>query len=114
MSTQPDHQSTKPAFTYGPWEVHYGHDVTGYPCYFIHGVSGEEKRNGDRLEANARLIATAPELYVRLANLIEIVDRAGLLNLSNGVQLGQTSWYAKASDRLDAARAAIAKAEGGR
>jgi hypothetical protein len=39
-----------------------------------------------------------------LAGLVSIIDKAGLLNLSNGVQLGATSWYVKASDAMDYAR----------
>jgi len=48
------------------------------------------------------------KLREALESLVEIIDKAGLLNLSNGVQLGQTSWYVKASDRLEFARAALA------
>jgi hypothetical protein len=62
--------------------------------------------------ANAQLIAAAPDTLAALVELVWVIDRAGLLNLSNGVQLGQTSWYVKASDRLEAARTAIAKTEG--
>ena len=47
-----------------------------------------------------------------LQDLVEIIDRAGLINLSNGVQLGQTVWFVKASDRLDHARAVIAASGG--
>ena len=54
--------------------------------------------------------AAAPNMLEALRGLVEIIDAAGLLNLSNGVQLGQTSWYVKASDHMEAARAAIAKA----
>ena len=50
------------------------------------------------------------ELHATLRGIVEIVDAAGLLNLSNGVQLGQTSWYVKAVDRFDRARAALSKA----
>lgn len=46
-----------------------------------------------------------------LKSLVEIIDKAGLSNLTNGVQLGQTSWYVKASARLEDARAAIADLE---
>lgn len=45
-----------------------------------------------------------------LSDLVEIIDKAGLLNLSNGVQLGATSWYCKASERLEYARAVLADA----
>lgn len=45
--------------------------------------------------------------------MIEIIDNAGLLNLSNGVQLGATSWYVKAHDQTEAVRAALAALGGG-
>jgi hypothetical protein len=54
--------------------------------------------------ANATLIAAAPELRHALREAVQIIDAAGLINLSNGVQLGQTSWFVKASDRFDYAR----------
>lgn len=63
-----------------------------------------------RLAAEARATALAAEverLGAALTGLVEIIDAAGLFNLSNGVQLGQTSWYVKASDRLDVAHAAL-------
>lgn len=44
----------------------------------------------------------------KLKCLVNIIDAAGLLNLSRGVELGNTSWYIKASDALTCARAAIA------
>jgi hypothetical protein len=62
--------------------------------------------------ANARLIAAAPELLDALRETWRVLDAAGLLNLRNGVQLGQTSWYIKASDAKASSEAAIAKAEG--
>lgn len=51
------------------------------------------------------------ELLPALKGLLGVIDAAGLLNLSNGVQLGQTSWYVKASAQLEWARDVIAKAE---
>jgi len=41
---------------------------------------------------------------------VDIVDAAGLINLSNGVQLGATSWFVKASERLEWLRRTIARA----
>lgn len=46
-----------------------------------------------------------------LQSLVDIIDAAGLLNLSNGVQLGATSWYVKASDRLEYAKSLLAHPE---
>lgn len=75
------------------------------------GVSdGDWSAHYVEVEANARLVAASPELFARLERLIAVIDMAGLLNLSNGVQLGQTSWYVKASDALEAARTAITQA----
>jgi hypothetical protein len=76
------------------------------------GDSGARYFAGGTQEANARLIAAAPNLLEALEELTEIIDKAGLLNLSNGVQLGPTAWYVKATERMDYARAAIAKAKG--
>lgn len=47
------------------------------------------------------------ELSDALKGLISVIDAAGLDHLSNGVQLGRTVWYVKASDALNAAKRAI-------
>ena len=39
---------------------------------------------------------------------VEIIDKAGLLHLSNGVQLGQTVWYVKATECFDRLRRQLA------
>jgi FtsZ-binding cell division protein ZapB len=59
------------------------------------------QREADKLAMENKMLRDA------LESLVEIIDKAGLSNLSNGVQLGQTSWYVKASDRLDTARTAL-------
>ena len=46
----------------GPLTVRVGHDVTGYPVFYVCGLSGEQKHDGERLEAMAKLFAAAPEL----------------------------------------------------
>ena len=43
--------------------------------------------------------------------VLRVIDAAGLINLSNGVQLGPTVWYVKASEATDYARAALAELE---
>lgn len=58
-----------------------------------------------------RLQNTNAELLSALSGLVAIVDKARLENLMNGVQLGPVSWFVKASERMDYARAVIAKAE---
>ena len=47
-----------------------------------------------------------------LAELWRVIDIAGLHNLSNGVQLGQTSWFVKASDAVEQARQALEATNG--
>lgn len=65
-------------------------------------------------EEHKRLKRLNSDLLEALEQLVWIIDKAGLSNLSNGVQLGQISWHMKANDRLEAARSAIRKAtEGG-
>lgn len=58
-----------------------------------------------------KAIAQRDELLAALNNLVDIIDKAGLGNLSKGVQLGAMSWYVKASDAVEWAREAIAKCE---
>jgi hypothetical protein len=36
-----------------------------------------------------------------LQQIVDVIESAGALNLSNGVQLGATSWYVKMTDALD-------------
>lgn len=52
--------------TPGPWETHFGFDETGYPCFFIHGMSGDAKRDHAVLANDAHLIAAAPDLLAAL------------------------------------------------
>lgn len=53
-----------------------------------------------------------PDLLEALQGLTGIIQKAGLQQLSRGVELGQISWAVKASDRMEAAHAAIARATG--
>lgn len=53
------------------------------------------------------------ELVGALEETWRVLRAAGLLNLTRGVQLGQTSWYVKACDAERLADAAITKARGG-
>lgn len=46
-----------------------------------------------------------------LYGLVWIIDKAGLINLSNGVQLGATSWYVKANGWLEKSREVLKRAE---
>ena len=63
-------------------------------------------------EANARLIAAAPELLEALQDLMGVINAAGLHNLQIGVQLGPTVWFVKANDAMNYAARAVAKATG--
>lgn len=69
--------------------------------------------DGDVRKAEAeRLQKAAPELYEALRETWRVLRAAGLLNLSNGVQLGQTAWYVKITDAEALSDAALTKAEG--
>jgi hypothetical protein len=81
--------------------------------FLTYTKTGKDQRTSiEEVMANVALSKAAPNLLEALEELTEIIDKAGLLNLSNGVQLGPTVWYVKATERMDYARAAIAKAKG--
>ena len=86
----------------GPWHVHMGHLIK---CEVGLVIADVEKHPSSIIKtaraANARLIAAAPELLDAARMMADVVD--DLL-----VQAG-----ANYADELAAARAAIAKAEGG-
>ena len=63
-----------------------------------------------RNEADAALISAAPDLYEALSDLVEIIERAGISNLANGVQLGQMSWAINAGARMRWAKTVLAAA----
>ena len=50
------------------------------------------------------------ELAGALEGLISVIESAGLIHLADGVQLGPTVWYVKASDALDVAKQAVGQA----
>jgi hypothetical protein len=105
------------AHTPGPWSYRpFEHDdwgiVRGPDGYVVanaqsNRVSDEEKDDArwhrtDPYEANARLIAAAPELLQALKALLEIVEKT---------KWGQP-WPGRPHAECDRARAAIAKATG--
>ena len=107
--------------TPGPWRItNAGLNDDG--CY-RHQIGTHEKtvaytwlpneHNDAENEANALVIRAAPELLAALGGLVKIIGAAGLSNLSNGVQLGPTSWLVKANYAMETARAAIAAAKPG-
>lgn len=105
-------QPVVPGPTPGPWTARKAHsgiwDVFAGDCNVVtvYGSGIYPPAN----EANARLIAAAPDLLAALEGLTEIIAKAGLRQLAQGVELGQISWAMKATDRMEAARAAILKA----
>lgn len=49
------------------------------------------------------------EVAEALRELVDIIEAAGLMQLSRGVELGQTVWYVKASDTLEFCNRVLAK-----
>jgi hypothetical protein len=58
------------------------------------------------LKERAERVAVLEEA---LRDLVAIIDSAKLSNLCNGVQLGPTVWYVKASDCMDYAHSVLNK-----
>lgn len=106
--------------TPGPWSVNpltarvdcAVLDEDGDPLPICELLWPTDYRSEDETFANGRLIAAALELLEALEETWCVLRAAGLLNLTNGVQLGQTSWYVKACDAEKLSNAAIAKATG--
>lgn len=46
-----------------------------------------------------------------MADMLSIIESAGIMNLANGVQLGQVSWAVKMTDACNYARALLQSAE---
>jgi|SRR5690606_8596504 len=99
--------------TPGPWQVSAGavdnprlivENDLGLPvcAMSLRGVQGDI----NKMEANARLIAAAPELLVALEQLVSDYER-GI-----HVEFGGSPWLKEKLEELDYARAAIAKATG--
>lgn len=93
--------------TAGPWwfdpdnrTVQQGNPVMGPRICTVHGT-------GDDYEANARLIAAAPDLIAALDGLLDAADYVKHFDLSRGEQIR------KLVPALQSARAAIAKATQG-
>ena len=71
----------------------------------------------ENLPSLLALLPPAPavcEVTEALESLVRVIDAAGVNNLTNGVQLGQTSWFVKCTDAMSRARKALATlGEGG-
>jgi hypothetical protein len=107
--------------TPGPWQVHRTGLVVTFDGASSVAYPGEDRcqafANGDELrgQANAKLIAAAPDLLEALKQMVELFDHCGLngLMLSAGRRHGWTG--AHVQERMaacGAARAAIVRAEG--
>lgn len=48
------------------FEISIAHDARGYPAFYVHGLSGDGKRDGGDLRAKAHLFATSPLLMEAL------------------------------------------------
>jgi len=75
--------------------------------------AGTLERHGDEDAAALVLRAGASiaELEAALRELRDVINAAGLINLSRGVQLGQSVWYVKAKDAMAAVDAALEQGE---
>lgn len=56
------------------WEVSCAQDPRGYPAFYINGLSGDQKRDGNRLESFRLLIAAAPDLYAAAQKLMQSIQ----------------------------------------
>ncbi len=66
----------------------------------------------DGIAADAQKAKQVHDDFVEAAqDLVDIVNSAGLQQLSRGVELGQVSWFFKATDRLAALTSMIASAK---
>lgn len=98
----------KPTHTPGPWKVngqagYAGHTVIDTNGRSVAAFPSSSKRPKSERDANARLIASAPELLAALKDLEAFADHV----------FDNDEW-AKGHGVMVKARAAIAKAEAGR
>jgi hypothetical protein len=75
-TTEAPMSEQKTKHTPGPWQTHHSVDATGYPCFFIHGISSSQKRDTEVLDANAKLIAAAPALLAACKGAMAFVGGA--------------------------------------
>lgn len=91
-------------------------DAVGRASVTDGGLQSALRELGAEVVANRDTIlaalSAAPELLAALEETWRVLRAAGLLNLTRGVQLGQTSWYVKACDAEALSDAAIAAATG--
>lgn len=70
-------------------------------------LQNANSENDDLLLKTAAQLKTNAKLSDALSGLIEIIQSAGLINLCNGVQLGPTVWFVKASESMNYAEAIL-------
>jgi len=104
-------QSGGAQFTPGPWVINANGDITsphGAICWLPSGIAYKQ--------ANAHLIAAAPDLLVALEDLLEMAEdqarfiEAEVLEGVRGSLFNQDD-VLDAKEKLDRAKAVIAKAE---
>lgn len=95
---------TTTRWTPGPWSIHGNGDETEEAAIrregvgtFVAHVFVDRGMPAGEARANAALLSAAPELHAALAGLVDVIDRLGPMN----------------TPRVVAARAALAKANGG-
>ena len=86
-------------------QMHVEHDPTGYPCFYIHGLSGDQKHDEAKLAEYVRLFEAAPELLAALREIVPALNTARMLMDSKEAR-------DLAGELVEKGRAAIAKAEG--
>src|SRR5690606_34999824 len=103
------------AHTPGPWEVGYDINTPNPGLNYNrtvtrrwHNSDREVVANGVLFEANAHLIAAAPDMKAALLPLLEVVDE----EIEQRKFSGNDEYWQRLQALSDAGHAAIAKAEG--
>lgn len=89
------------------WEAKDAYVFLGNDCIAICDTDNGTK---EQYRARAQMMATAPEIADALKDLIEIINKAGVLNLMRGVELGAMSWAVKCNGCLEYANTVLSKA----
>ena len=111
---------TAPKHTPGPWNSEgpddFGdHNIHEPTCRLAIGAVVPNMRPDEEVAANARLIAAAPDMLDALHALLSALDQEIIDRLDDAIWVSSQLEPAKLAALLnarDAARAAIAKAEG--
>lgn len=82
----------------------YNDDCLMRPRSDMHDTKAGVVLAWNRRAQPAQAVASDQSIRDALTNLLDLIDTAGLINLSKGVQLGATSWYVKASDAVALAK----------